>query len=79
MQAQLKRVGTPGPQVIGVDQISIRKGQTYRIVVSDLELGRPIRFGDGGPEGCAVPLLPAGVGAGPRRPLLAVWRGAAPV
>src|SRR5580704_7997833 len=36
MEAQLKRVGTPGPQVIGVDEISIRKGHTYRIVVSDL-------------------------------------------
>ena len=42
MEAQLKRVGTPGPQVIGVDEISIRKGHTYRIVVSDLLRGRPI-------------------------------------
>ena len=33
MEAQLKRAGTPGPQVIGVDEISIRKGHTYRIVV----------------------------------------------
>ena len=45
MQAQLERVGTPGPQVIGVDEISIRKGHTYRIVVSDLMRGRPIWFG----------------------------------
>src|SRR2546421_6716098 len=45
MQAQLQRVGTPGPQVIGVDEISIRKGHTYRIVVSDLVRGRPIWFG----------------------------------
>src|SRR5665213_3251332 len=45
MEAQLKRVGTPGPQVIGVDEISIRKGHTYRIVVSDLLRGRPIWFG----------------------------------
>ena len=36
MEAQLERAGTPGPQVIGVDEISIRKGHTYRIVVSDL-------------------------------------------
>jgi len=28
-------VMTRGPQVIGVDEISIRKGHTYRIVVSD--------------------------------------------
>src|SRR6266852_3560778 len=44
MEAQLKRVGTPGPQVIGIDEISIRKGHTYRIVVSDLVRGRPIWF-----------------------------------
>src|SRR5580698_4020154 len=45
MEAQLKRVGTPGPQVIGVDEISIRKGHDYRIVASDLVRGRPIWFG----------------------------------
>src|ERR1700686_4815945 len=45
MEAQLKRVGTPGPQVIGIDEISIRKGHTYRIVVSDLVRERPIWFG----------------------------------
>jgi transposase len=45
MEAQLKRVGSPGPQVIGVDEIAIRKGHTYRIVVSDLLRGRPIWFG----------------------------------
>jgi transposase len=45
MQAQLKRAGMPGPRAIGIDEISIRKGHTYRIVVSDLERGRPIWFG----------------------------------
>ena len=45
MEAQLNRVGTPGPQVIGIDEISIRKGHDYRIVVSDLVRGRPIWFG----------------------------------
>ncbi len=45
MQAQLARAGTPGPLVIGVDEIAIRKGHTYRIVVSDLLRGRPIWFG----------------------------------
>jgi transposase len=30
MEPRLKRVGTPGPQVIGVDEISIRKGHDYR-------------------------------------------------
>ncbi len=48
MQAQLKRAGTPGAQVIGVDEISIRKGHSYRIVVSDLMRGRPIWFGGEG-------------------------------
>ena len=31
--------------MIGIDEISIRKGHTYRIVVSDLEKTRPIWFG----------------------------------
>jgi transposase len=45
MQAQLSRAGTPSPRAIGIDEISIRKGHTYRIVVSDLVRGRPIWFG----------------------------------
>ena len=45
MAAQLARVGTPGPKVIGIDEISVRKGQDYRIVVSDLLRRRPIWFG----------------------------------
>ena len=45
MGAQLARAGTPGPKVIGIDEIAIRKGHTYRIVVSDLLRGRPIWFG----------------------------------
>jgi len=45
MRAQLARVGVPGPHAIGIDEISIRKGHTYRIVVSDLIRRRPIWFG----------------------------------
>ena len=45
MQAQLARAGTPGPLVIGIDEISVRKGHDYRIVVSDLLRKRPIWFG----------------------------------
>jgi transposase len=45
MLAQLKRAGTPGPRAIGIDEISIRKGHSYRIVVSDLVRKRPIWFG----------------------------------
>ena len=45
MREQIKLAGTPRPKVIGVDEISIRKGHTYRIVVSDLERRIPIWFG----------------------------------
>ena len=45
MRAQLKRAGTPGPHSIGIDEISVRKGHSYRIVVSDLVRKRPIWFG----------------------------------
>lgn len=45
MRAQLARVGTPGPKAIGIDEISVRKGHDYRIVVSDLLRRRPIWFG----------------------------------
>jgi transposase len=45
MQAQLMRAGMPGPRVAGIDEISIRKGHSYRIVVSDLDRKRPIWFG----------------------------------
>jgi transposase len=45
MAAQLAKAGKPKPKVIGIDEISIRKGHTYRIVVSDLEKARPIWFG----------------------------------
>ena len=45
MRAQLAKAGTPGPKRIGIDEISIRKRHVYRIVVSDLDRGRPIWFG----------------------------------
>ena len=45
MQAQLERAGAPGPKAIGIDEISVRKGHSYRIVVSDLVRRRPIWFG----------------------------------
>ena len=45
MAAQLAKAGKPAPKAIGIDEISIRKGHTYRIVVSDLIRGRPIWFG----------------------------------
>jgi transposase len=45
MAEQLRRAGTPAPQIVGIDELSIRKGHTYRIVVSDLVRCRPIWFG----------------------------------
>jgi transposase len=45
MREQLRREGCPAPRVIGIDEIAIAKGHKYRIVVSDLERGRPIWFG----------------------------------
>ena len=45
MREQLRRLGLPGPKVIGIDEVSIAKGHTYRIVVSDLVRRRPIWFG----------------------------------
>jgi transposase len=45
MAEKLRRAGKPRPKVIGIDEISIRKGHIYRIVVSDLEKRRPIWFG----------------------------------
>ena len=45
MRAQIERAGTPGPRAIGIDEIAVRKGHNYRIVVSDLVRKRPIWFG----------------------------------
>jgi transposase len=45
MQEQLRRTGTPAPKVSGIDEVSIRKGHTYRIAVSDLVRRRPVWFG----------------------------------
>ena len=46
MREQLRRAGTPAPKVIGIDEISIRKGHTYRIVVSDLMRGARSGLGE---------------------------------
>ncbi len=45
MTAQLERRPPAPPSVLGIDEISIRRGHTYRIVVSDLIRKRPIWFG----------------------------------
>jgi transposase len=45
MTDQLTAAGPPSPRVIGIDEIAIATRHRYRIVVSDLELRRPIWFG----------------------------------
>lgn len=45
MREQLARAGEPKPGIIGIDEISLRKGHVYRILVSDLERQEPIWFG----------------------------------
>lgn len=45
MREQIKLAGVAKPKVVGIDEISIRKGHSYRIVVSDLEKRIPIWFG----------------------------------
>lgn len=48
MAEQVRRVGMPAPRAIGIDEIAIRKGHHYRVVVSDLDRGRAIWFGGSG-------------------------------
>jgi transposase len=45
MREQLDRAAKPRLRWVGIDEISIRKGHNYRIVVSDLEKHRLIWFG----------------------------------
>jgi transposase len=42
MRAQLVKAGASAPTVIGIDEIAVRKGHEYRIVVSDLIRERAI-------------------------------------
>ena len=55
MRAQIARAGTPSPRAIGIDEIAVRKGHNYRIVVSDLDRKRPIWFGGDEREAFARP------------------------
>lgn len=41
MQEQLRRNPVSAPRIIGIYEISLKKGHTYRIIVSDLERNRP--------------------------------------
>jgi transposase len=48
MAEQMRRNPMPATAAIGVDEIAIRKGHDYRVVVSDLVSQRPIWFGGAG-------------------------------
>jgi transposase len=48
VRAWLAKMPQPAPRVIGVNELSIKKGHSYRIVVNDLERGRPIWVGGAG-------------------------------
>jgi transposase len=45
MEEKLKRRGEVNPEVIGIDEISIRKGHSYKIAVTDLVKKFPIWLG----------------------------------
>ena len=45
MREQPRVAGDQKPRIIGIDEISIKKGHSYRIVVSDLAARRAIWFG----------------------------------
>jgi transposase len=65
MREQLRRAGCPAPRVIGIDEIAVGKRHSYRIVVSDLERGRPIWFG--GKDRSEASLDEFFAGLGPRK------------
>jgi transposase len=62
LREQVRRVGAPGPKLIGLDEVSIRKGHDYRIVVSDLGRKRPIWFGGQDRSEASLDLFFTGLG-----------------
>ena len=57
MQKQVDLAGLPAPRAIGIDEIPIRKGHNYRIIVSDLGRERPIRVGGEGRKEADIDLF----------------------
>ncbi len=64
MAQQLKLAPMPVPRAIGVDEIAIRKGHEYRIVVSDMDRKRPIWVGGKGRKEEDLDLFFAALGKG---------------
>jgi transposase len=57
MQGQVRRGGMPTPWAMEIDELPIRKGHTYRVVLSDLERERPIWVGGEGREEADIDLF----------------------
>ena len=78
MHEQLRRAGTPGPKVIGIDEVSIRKGHTCRIVLNDLLRGRSIWFGGADRSEASMDEFFTGLGAnknaGIRLAVMDMWK-----
>jgi transposase len=66
MHQQVARAGMLAPRTNGIDEISIRKGHNYRVIVSDLERGSPIWVGDEGRKEADLDRFFAALG--PKRP-----------
>ena len=66
------------PQVIAIDEISIRTGHTYRIMVSNLIRGGPIWFGGGDRSEASIDRFYAWLGprksAGIRLAVMDMWK-----
>jgi len=62
MAEQVARAGIPSPRAIGVDEIAVRKGHKYRVVVSDLDRVRPIWVGGQGRTEADLDLFFAALG-----------------
>jgi transposase len=57
MQKQVDLAGLPAPRAVGIDEISIRKGHNYRVIVSDLDRERPIWVGGEGRKEADIDLF----------------------
>jgi len=62
LQQQVARAGLPAPRAIGIDEIAVRKGHDYRVIVSDLDRRRPIWVGGTGRTEADIDLFFAALG-----------------
>jgi transposase len=68
MQQQVDLAGLPTPRAIGIDEISIRKGHNYRVIVSDLDRQHPIWVGGEGRKEADIDLFFPSAGQAKERP-----------